>query len=94
MILLIGGHGDGEWVPDRGKSTFPRLVRSIVVKRYDTFGPEGAGPVQTEIENYVRQSWEDHSVDPPVMLPIYVHESLTLSGALLRLMAFYRPKGS
>lgn len=93
MILLVGGQGDGEWVPDRGMATFPRIVSSVVIVDAKELIEGKIPPPHTVIENYVRQSWEDNSVTPPVVLPLYVHESLTLTGALLRLMVHYKPKG-
>lgn len=91
MILLVGGRGDGEWVPDRGMATFPRIVSSAVIVDAKELIEGKIPSPQREIETYVRQSWEDNTVTPPVVLPLYIHESLTLTGALLRLMAHYKP---
>ena len=92
QILLVGGSGDGQWVPDRGNATFERIVRSVSYKDFrKMFGGVGE-PVslQTTMERYFREEWcvggDPHS------LPLYRHESLTTASAILRLMVHYKPE--
>jgi len=86
LVLLVGGARDGEWVPDH---RMPELHTRVARRNPDSPVPI-LNPIITR-ERYLRALWT--RPDGSEEVPLYHHESLTLTGALLRLMVHYKPKG-
>lgn len=90
--LLIGGSRDGEWEEDRGYLT---IQCSVAVAT-----PGEAAPIFSPTfrrETYRREILYEaknakQAKDIGLYLAVYIHESLTTQGALLRLLHHYRPE--
>ncbi len=89
--LCVGGTNDGRFIEHEN----PPERLPLPVAAQDPLTPAGAPAISHVVikrEVYKLECWEEYSTNPPTKVFLYVHESLTLGEAIVRLAHNYRPK--